>query len=92
MKLDDWPHVRILMDSESFLRVCPPSFVPEVPVRSGERQLRAVDASGHDLRYYGMKKVILATAGGLVDVDFAVMDVSQPLLSIGELHRQGCHI
>eukprot|EP00972_Heterocapsa_arctica_P008818 1293807-Heterocapsa_arctica.AAC.1 len=78
------------MDSGSFLHVCSPSFAPEVPVRRDEHQLRAVTANGHALKYYGMKKVALATTGGLIlVVDFAVMDVSQPLLSVGELHRRG---
>eukprot|EP00972_Heterocapsa_arctica_P068489 10118741-Heterocapsa_arctica.AAC.1 len=88
--LDSPRCVRILMDSGSFLHVCPPSFAPEVPVRYDEHQLRAVAANGHALRFYGMKKVTLATAGGvLFVVDFAVMDVSQTILSVGKLHKRG---
>eukprot|EP00972_Heterocapsa_arctica_P106894 15746201-Heterocapsa_arctica.AAC.1 len=72
----------MLLDSGSFLHVCPPDFAPEIALWQDGRPPRAVTASGQPLRCYGHKKVLLSTNNGvLLNVDFAVMDVSQPILS-----------
>eukprot|EP00972_Heterocapsa_arctica_P016485 2432658-Heterocapsa_arctica.AAC.1 len=53
-------------------------------------RLCAVTANGQPLRCYGRKRVSLCTEKGvLFSVNFAVMDVSQTILSVGELHEKG---
>eukprot|EP00972_Heterocapsa_arctica_P010436 1534391-Heterocapsa_arctica.AAC.1 len=61
----------MLLDSGSFLHVCPPDFAPEIALRQDGRQPRAVTASGQPLRCYGHKKLLLSTNGILLNVDFA---------------------
>eukprot|EP00972_Heterocapsa_arctica_P081392 11997448-Heterocapsa_arctica.AAC.1 len=48
--------VRMLLDSGSFMQVCPPTFAPEIPLRKDDLRLHAVTANGQPLRCYGRKR------------------------------------
>eukprot|EP00972_Heterocapsa_arctica_P022747 3348785-Heterocapsa_arctica.AAC.1 len=76
----------MLLDSGSFMHVCPPTLALEIPLRKDEEdmRLRALTANGQPLRCYGRKRVSLCTEKGILfSVDFAVMDVNQTILSVG---------
>ena len=50
----------LLVDSGSYLHVCPPTFMPNVPMRPSDRKI-AITAGGQRLEHYGKKVVACAT-------------------------------
>eukprot|EP00972_Heterocapsa_arctica_P097663 14411402-Heterocapsa_arctica.AAC.1 len=52
----DRSRTRMLLDSGSFMHVCPPTFAPEIPLRKDDMRMRAVRANGQPLRCYGRKR------------------------------------
>ena len=80
----------ILLDSGSFTHVCPATFAPWVPIERTTPRVGGLTASGQKLVEIGTKRVCLQMYGGVsMDVKFVVMNVSRPLLSVGELQRHG---
>ena len=79
----------LLVDSGSYLHVCPPTFMPNVPMRPSDRKI-AITAGGQRLEHYGKKAVTCATWGGFpLKIEFEVMSVKRPILSVGQMSRHG---
>ena len=79
----------LLVDSGSYVHVCPPTFMPNVQIRPSDRKI-ATTAGGQRLEHYGKKEVTCATWGGFsLKIEFEVMSVKRPILSVGQMSRHG---
>ena len=79
----------ILMDSATFVHVCPPSFASHVAIEAGG-VLTAQAANGAPVPGLGRKEVRFVLYGGLeLQVEFIVMQVTKVILSIGLLASRG---
>ena len=86
--------VLLLLDSGAYAHVCPPSFAPWVPLRTtGHSRVVAQTATGHKICELGERAVMLSSIGSSPEVrlvvNFRVMEIKRPLLSVGELIRRG---
>ena len=80
----------LLLDSGAYTHVCPKTFAPEIPIVSAAPRVGGLTASGQGLTHIGAKEVnVQVWGGGVMRVKFEVMNVTGPLLSVGELQRQG---
>ena len=80
----------LLLDSGAYTHVCPKAFAPEIPIVAGAPRVGGLTASGQGLTHIGTKEVnVQVWGGGVMRVKFEVMNVTRPLLSVGELQRQG---
>jgi hypothetical protein len=80
----------LLMDSGAFAHVCPASFMPGLPLRKIPKPSYVANAIGKQLIFYGMRTVDFQTWKGLqLTIDFCVMSVNRPILSAGQLARDG---
>ena len=76
----------LMVDSGAYIHVCPPTFMPEIPLRSVATPPEALAATGQPLQFYGMRKVECEAWQGVhLTLDFSVMNVSRPILSVGAL-------
>ena len=80
----------VVVDSAAEIDVCPPGFggawrATGLPVRP----IRIVSAGGHALRHFGRKLVIMQIDDQVVTVNFAVVDVKRPILSVARLRDGG---
>ena len=79
----------VLLDSGSCLKACPATYAPQVPLEP-LHGLQAFAVNGQQLLVHGTKRVELELRGGYkLIVRFVAMDVAKPILSIGDLKRQG---
>ena len=79
----------VLLDSGSCLDACPATYVPQVPLEQ-LHGLKAFAVNGQQLLVHGTKRVELELRGGYkLIARFVVMDVTKPVVSVGDLRRQG---
>lgn len=98
-ELEEWEQVTqivmMLLDSGAFAHVCPPTFATHAPIRmitdSGAKL-----ADGRSIVSQGSRHVFLSLVGSwppvVVRVDFLIMNVIRPILSVGLLMRKGFDI
>ena len=80
----------ILLDGGAYTHVCPRNFAPEIPMVEARRHIGGLAANGGELVAEGTKTVSLGVwRGGWLRVTFFVMNILRPLLSVGQLQRQG---
>ena len=80
----------ILLDSGSCLNACPPDFAPTTPLLPIHEGVQAYAFNGQPIRVVGAKKIRLRLESGyLLDLLFIVMNVSRPLISVGQLNKYG---
>ena len=80
----------LLLESMVYAHVFPETFAPEIPIVSAAPRVGGLTASGQGLIHVGTKEVnVQVWGGGVMRVKFEVMNVTRPLLSVGELQRQG---
>eukprot|EP00972_Heterocapsa_arctica_P110079 16209232-Heterocapsa_arctica.AAC.1 len=81
----------LLLDTGSFEHACPRSFRPDLPLLPIDEALPARAANGAPMRVYGRKRVVFYLFDDRsMTIDFVVMDVQRPLLSVGKLVEKGC--
>ena len=79
----------VLVDSGSFIHSCPVSFCSHIPIEPAQSP-RALVADGSPLEHFGTRTVVLVTAQNLrLRIKFHVTNVSQPILSVGLLVKNG---
>ena len=79
----------LLLDSGSYIHVCPWWFAQDVPMIQAPK-IDAITASGKPLKHYGDKVIHLRTKSqNSISCRFHVMNVSRPILSVGRLAQQG---
>ena len=79
----------VLLGSGSCLNACPATHAPQVELEQ-LHGLKAFAVNGQQLLVYGAKRVELELRGGYkLIVRFVVMDVTKPIVSVGDLRRQG---
>eukprot|EP00972_Heterocapsa_arctica_P044208 6525855-Heterocapsa_arctica.AAC.1 len=76
----------LLLDAGSFEHTCPRSFRPDIPIKEMDEPLPARTANGQLMKCYGRKEgVFYLYDDQSVSINFVVMDVRRPLLSVGKL-------
>ena len=79
----------IMVDSGSFEHVCPPTFATHIPILRSSADISAVTATGQSIKHYGKKTVVMAVGDGYASIDFEVLDVQRPILSVAKLLDHG---
>jgi len=81
---------RLLVDSGAGRSTCPPGFALYAEHRQPIVPLRLITASGQEIRHEADATVAMITQSGMiVEADFAVASVSQPLLSVAGMCDKG---
>ena len=83
--------VELVVDSGGAVTTCPPWFADALVIR-GLSPRKLVEASGHALRYYGVRELDLSVAARQVRVKFVVTDVMHPVLSVAKLTERGVKV
>ena len=79
-----------MIDSAAEIPVCPPNFGgPWCAVGMAMRPARIVSASGQVLRHFGRKRVTMQIEDQIVTMDFEVVGVKRPILSVVRLRDCG---
>ena len=79
----------LLVDSGSAINACPLDYAKEFPLRPGSK-LWAKTASGERLRSQGRRLVkYLLRDGSLCTVDYEVLPVAKPVLSVSAMADRG---
>ncbi|CAE8585279.1 unnamed protein product, partial [Polarella glacialis] len=88
------------VDSGSPVHACPKWMAPSRPLLT-DRHLKVWSAGGQRIRHYGHKLVDMELEGSPVQMDFDIMDVRRPIVSVVKMMRMGhkvvfetgkCHI
>eukprot|EP00972_Heterocapsa_arctica_P112970 16434700-Heterocapsa_arctica.AAC.1 len=83
----------LLLDTGSFEHACPRFFRPDIPILPIDESMPARAANGAAMRVYGRKVVVFYLFDDrTITIDFVVMDVRRPLLSVGKLVEKGCQL
>ena len=81
--------VELVVNSGVAVTTCPPWFWADALVIRELSPRKLVEASGHALRYCGVRELDLSVAARQVRVKFVVTDVMYPVLSVAKLTEQG---
>ncbi|CAE8619652.1 unnamed protein product [Polarella glacialis] len=88
------------VDSGSPVHACPKWMAPSRPLLT-DRRLKVWSAGGQRIRHYGHKLVDMELEGSPVQMDFDIMDVRRPIVSVAKMMKAGhkvvfesgnCHI
>ena len=82
--------IDLMVDSGAECTVCGPYDFPEFPIREGGKDVRLHAADGRALKWYGRKSVSFeAHDGEVLRVEFNVVDVTRPILSVASMTDNG---
>ena len=74
--------VDLMVDSGADCTVCGPNDFPDFPVVRDGPEVKLHAADGRALKWYGRKSVSFEAHGERLSVEFNVVDVTRPILSV----------
>ena len=81
--------VDLMVDSGAEATVCGPNDFPDFPTQRDGPEVRLHAADGRALKWYGRKSVSFEAHGERLQVEFNVVDVARPILSVASMTDNG---